>query len=129
MKFRAYAYTIVGLMILLVVLLSVSSQQSLTYRSKAQVQTEQAMTSTSQSISRLSQTEKGLCVKDLTYLPVQSDMNQSCFVQFTCIDDVQGKALPQTCSLDNKRITCDSLTACQSVSAWAQQARTYCGCD
>ena len=129
MKIRSYAYTIVGLMVLLIVLLSVSSQQSITYRSKAQVQTEQTVSALSQTVSQLSGVEKGSCIDELTYLPTTSDSLASCFVQFTCKGDAQTTVLPQACVIENAGLTCESTAPCKTVLQWAQLARKYCGCD
>lgn len=129
MKFRSYAYTIIGLMVLLIVLLSVSSQQSVTYRSKAQVQTEQTVSSLSQSVVQLSDTDRGICVKEFTYLPTSADTQTSCFVQFACVDSVQNDSIPQACVIENTGLTCESTAPCKTVLEWTQLARRYCGCD
>ncbi len=129
MKYRTYVYSIVGLMIILIVLLSVTSQKTLTYRSKASERPLQSISSLSHGVMSLSDTERGTCIRQLTYLPSVQDSQISCYIQFTCSDGVTLGELPQVCVKDETRITCDAQSACQSIQAWTQQAQKYCGCS
>lgn len=128
MKFRVYAYSVVGLVVVLIVMLSVSSQQTFTYRSKAREQSEQTISSLSQAVIALPASDRGTCVSSLTYLPTTDDATRSCFVQFVCTSGSSTLALPSSCAQEGALMTCDAQPPCQSISMWALQAQKYCGC-
>lgn len=124
---KLYAYSILGLMSVLIALLTVSSS-SFNYRSQAHSQPETMSLSTlSQEPVHVGEKEWGTCVQEATYVPQSTNTLASCFVQFTCEDASRVSTSQPQCRMDNERFTCQ-ITPCLSVNEWMLRAQEVCGC-
>lgn len=123
---KAYVYSIVGLMTVLIALMSFTSTP-VTYKSQAYLQQKKLQVSSSSSEPMRADVSGTTCVSSLQYVPQALQATSSCFVQFRCVDQAPSQ-LPQGCSQENSLVTCQQ-DSCLSVRDWTERAKVMCGCS
>lgn len=132
---RRYKYPILGLLMLITTFALLNSSFLFTYRSRANEDVVNNFASQQQSTESVSIYENlPTCVTSLVYIPIEDKSVQSCFVQFTCVNNPSALFFNPphySCSQQAEVITCsenEDNNKCGYIDAWIQGAAYTCGC-
>lgn len=124
------SYTIVaaGAVLLVIATVLISNPTSITFRSEAQGENEpSAVSHSAQASTDLPVDKLPECVKRISYIAQDQDVQKSCLVSIQC--KIEPSTTPQGCSLSHGVASCYRKNECMLLTDWITYAQTMCGCS